>query len=111
MLPDGLPISSPHPPPPPRLDGAFAAVMIPLGLVAGLILVFALWTTDQIVIPEFTHKSPGTEVKFLGVQIGSTSVIHHNVWGVGFILLLTLLGGGIGYLIGKGLDRLSQLGT
>jgi len=111
MVPDGLPISSPHPPPPPRVDGAFAAVLIPLGLVAGLILVFALWTTDQIVIPNFTNKSSESAVTFVGLQVGSTDLVHHNVWGITFIVLFSLLGGGVGYLIGKGLDRLSQLGT
>jgi len=93
------------------VDGAFAAVLIPLGLVAGLILVFALWTTDQIVIPNFTHQSSESAVTFVGLQIGSTEIIHHNVWGIAFIVLFAILGGGVGYLIGKGLDRLSNLGT
>jgi hypothetical protein len=93
------------------VDGAFAAVMIPLGLVAGLIVVFALWTTEKIVIPQFTHKSADGDVRFFGAPIGSTELIHHNVWGIGFIVVFAAMGGGLGYLIGKGLDRLSGWGT
>ena len=60
--------------------------------------------------PNFTHQSSEFAVTFVGLQIGSTDIIHHNVWGIAFIVLFAILGGGIGYLIGKGLDRLSNLG-
>ena len=111
MVPDSSPESSPHAPATPRLDGAFTAVMIPLGAFAGIILLFALWTTDQLIIPGLSTEGVNDEVLLLNVRIGSTALIHAAVWGAGFLLVFILAGGALGFAVGKGLDRLARWGT
>jgi hypothetical protein len=86
-------------------------VFIPLGAIAAVILLFALLTTDQLAIPGLSHRTLATEVSLLGVRLGSTSATHPYVWGFVFLGIFSLIGGGAGFLVGKGLDRLSRLGT
>jgi hypothetical protein len=110
MSPDLSP-ESPHGPPPPRPDGAFTAVLIPLGAVAAVILLFALCTTDRLTIAGLTHKRTDGAVTLFDVRIGSTDFAHPGVWGVGFLAVFLALGGTVGWAIGKGLDRLCRWGT
>lgn len=111
MTPDDIADSSPHPPPPSRPDGAFTAVLLPLGAVAGVILLFALWTTDQLVIPGPADRPAAQAVEVFGLRVGSTESVPQAVWAGGFLLLAALLGGGLGLAAGKLLDRLSRWGT
>jgi hypothetical protein len=111
MIPVPSPDSSPHPPPPPRIGGAFTAVLIPLGAIAAIILLFALWTTDHLLIPGLGHKTAGTDVRLFGVRLGAAGDRDAIIWGIGIVTVFALAGGGLGFLAGKGLDRLSRWGT
>lgn len=98
-------------PPVLRRDDWFTAVMLPVGAMTGVILLFALWTTDRLIIPGYSINHADGNVVLFGTPIGSTTVVGSVFWCVGFLLIALLLGSGIGLLSGKALGRLAHWRT
>lgn len=98
-------------PPVLRRDDWFTAFLLPIGAISGVILLFALWTTDRLVIPGYTHKAPDADVTLFGVTVGSTELAHPAVWGIALLLVFTIVGAAIGLLAGRLIGRLAHLGT
>lgn len=112
MGPYQSPSESPEPSSQPALrQELFTAVFIPTGAIAGIILLFAVLTTEILVIPGFTPKHSETTVSLLDIQLGSTDNVHQYIWGIGFLATFVAVGSAIGYVAGKGLDRLSHWRT
>jgi hypothetical protein len=98
-------------PPVLRRDDWFTAIMLPVGAMTGVILLFALWTTDRLLIPGYSTNHGTADVILLGTAIGSTDAVGPAVWCVGFLLLFLLIGGTLGLLCGKSLSRLAHWRT
>jgi len=112
MGPYQSPSESPEPASHPALrHELFTAVFLPIGAIAGIILMFAALTTEILVIPGFTSKHSETSVSLLDLQLGSTDNVHQYVWGIGFLATFVTVGSVLGHLAGKGLDRLSHWRT
>ena len=79
-------------PPTVRQDDSYTAVLIPLGAVAGMILLFALWTTDNLVIPGYSQRQANNDVVLFEMKLGSTDAVHHHVWGIGFVTVFVGVG-------------------
>jgi hypothetical protein len=98
-------------PPVLRRDDWFTAVLLPVGAVTGVILLFALWTTDRLLMPGYSGNYADSNVLLFGVAIGSTDVVGPAVWGIGFLLIFLLVGSAFGLLAGKALGRLAHWRT
>jgi hypothetical protein len=94
-----------------RRDDWFTAVMLPVGAMTGVILLFALWTTDRLLIPGYSANHGTGDVILFGAVIGSTSIIGPAVWSAVFLLTFLLVGGTLGLLTGKSLGRLAHWRT
>jgi hypothetical protein len=95
-------------PPVVRRDDWFTAVMLPVGAMTGVILLFALWTTDRLIIPGYSLNQADGNVVLFGTPIGSTEVVGPAVWGTGFLLIFLLVGSAFGMLAGKALSRMAH---
>ena len=112
MGPYQSPSDSPEPSSHPNLrHDLFTAVFLPIGAIAGIILMFAVLTTEILVIPGLTSKHSETTVTLLDLPLGTTDNVHQYVWGIGFLATFAAVGSVLGYLAGKGLDRLTHWRT
>jgi hypothetical protein len=98
-------------PPVLRRDDWFTAVILPVGAMAGVILLFTLWTTDRLMIAGYSSPHADNTVTLFGFAIGSTDIIPPAVWGIAFLVVFTFAGGVIGLLAGKGIGRLAHWRT
>jgi hypothetical protein len=79
--------------------------------MTGVILLFALWTTDRLIVPGYTSNSTDRNIWLFGMAIGSADVVGPAVWSAGFLLISLLVGGTLGLLAGKALGRLAHWRT
>ena len=112
MGPYHSPSESPEPASHPKLQhDLFTAILLPCGAVAGLILLFAMFSTDRLIIPGLLSPDSGEEVRLFDVPIGSTVSIHENVWGACFAVILVGLGSAVGMLLGRLLGKIAHWRT
>ena len=94
-----------------RRNDWFTAVLLPVGAMAGVIVLFALWTTDCLIVPGFSTTQSEGPVTLFGVAIGSTEIAAATVWVIVLLTVFILIGAALGLLAGKGIGRLSQWGS
>ncbi len=94
-----------------RRNDWFTAVLLPVGAMAGVIVLFALWTTDTLIVPGYSGARPGSNITLFGVVIGSIEIAPAVAWVIALLIVFILVGSVFGLLAGKGLGRLTQWGT
>ena len=94
-----------------RHDDWFTAVLLPIGAMTGIIVLFALWTTDRLIIPGISNRAPQGDITLFGLVVGSTDLAPLALWVAVLLAVFVLIGAGLGMLAGKAIGRLSRWGT